>query len=214
MKILSLLLLYFIFLSEILVAQEKEIKTENNQYQMKNICSNENKVNEKKKSFGKYYKFTFQSKYNVFENYENAFNNDDEPFVIKTDLYSINIINPWYSISTLENQPEILKNKKTIEFVLDEGDMQKIYQSKSAKVVFPPSMFNKKYRTRHKQEHFGHGLYYPSIVYLQPVISITLNMDDFNRERAKCTKKENKYIKDYEEYHSKPMNRIKTFFDF
>lgn len=200
MKSLIVYLMYLVLLSEIVIAKEKEIKIENNQYQMENVCLNLNKISNKQKLFGRYYKFIFKSKYNVFENYAIKFNAYN-PLVFKTNLYKINVNNLFIDLLLPDNYPKILKNKKTIEILLNEDDMKKLYESNSAKVVFPPSLFSNNY-TKY------------SYTRLDPVISIDLNIDNLNKERAKCTEKETKYIKEYEKYHSKPMNRIKNFFNF
>lgn len=176
----------------------REIELENNQYQMENICFNSRSVSDSEKSFQRYYKFTFKSKYNVFENYDEA---NSESIHIETYLHTINTINtrnlvPIQDFLYSNNLvvPKISQNKKTIEIVLHEHDMKKLYESDSVKIIFDSNIFNYDY-TGSKD------------------ISITLDKSDFHKEQAKCTEKENEYNKEYEEYHSKPLNRIKTFFD-
>lgn len=166
--------------------REKEIELEDNQYKMENICYNANEISKKSKSFYRYYKFIFKSKYNVFENYENAYGST---ITFKTNLYTI--------ISSSHEWGVILKkNKKVIETILNEEQMKKLYESNSVKVFFDRSIFANNYTTG------------------QPVLSISLNKNNFNHELEKCTKKYDKYIKEHNEHHSKPMNRIKDFFNF
>lgn len=198
MKKLILGILYMLIISELSIAEEKYIQLEGNSYQMENICYNDYEISSKYKSFSRNYKFTFNSKYNVFENYENV-----RALVFKTDLYTFNAFS---SISSLSNNaPEILQNKKTIEVYLDEENMQKLYKSNSAKVIFDSSIFAFEY-TRDKFTR----LIFPTLI---PVVSISLDKNDFDKELKKCNEKYNKYSQEYDEYHSKPLNRIKTFFN-
>lgn len=192
MKNLTLLVLFVSILSGM---DEKEIELENNQYQMENVCSTPNSISNKWKSFNRGYKFTFKSQYNVFEKYKD-YDKDYYDISLKTNLYTIE---PSYVEA---------KNKKTIEILLYEDDMKKLYESYSVKVFFDEKIFNYDYTHVHKDYKYG-----SITISYQPVISIKLNIDDFMKEQAKCTEKENEYNKEYEEYHSKPLNRIKTFFD-
>lgn len=210
MKKLILGILCVLVMSEVSMAKEKYIQLKDDTYQMENICFNPKKISDKDKLFWRYYKFTFNSKYNVFENYSDA-GTAISPIDIKTNVYTISSSNPslifYFALNPIAvNKLKILKNKKTIEIVLSADDMKKLYESNSAKVVFHNSIFTSEY-TRDKYTSY-------SFTPLTPVISISLNKRDFKDELKKCTEKENKYKKEHDEYHSKPMNRIKTFFNF
>ncbi|MEO9507922.1 MAG: hypothetical protein ABJG28_01965 [Nonlabens ulvanivorans] len=181
------------------IAQQTEISIE--KYQMKNICYNPYEISHGK-SFLRYYKFTFHSYNSVFENYR-LFNEYDNMMHIETDLYKLNYSNPISNYSYLDKSPKVITNKKTIEIVLDEDDMKKLYQSNSATLVFNSDLFGSDY----------YGLARPwDRNYPIPVISLSLNKSDFDYELAECDKKYNIYNEEYEEYHSKPTNRLKSFF--
>jgi hypothetical protein len=198
------------------IAQQKEISIE--KYQMENICYNPYD-NYKSSSFNRYYKFTFHSYYSVFENYS-LLNDRNNMVHLETNLYKVNYSNPILDYSYLENSPKIITNKKTIEIVLDEDDMKKLYQSNYAKVVFNRALFATDYVKLEvvRPINSDDGYYQPinpfDRVHPTPVISIPLNKNEFNYALAECNKIHNIYNKEYDEYHSKPINRLKSFFGF
>lgn len=186
------------------VAQQKKIAIE--KYQMENICHNAYN-NYEVLRFNRYYKFTFHSHDSVFENYSRL--NDYNNMVhLETNLYKLNYINPLLNInSSTWNIPKIITNKKTIEIVLDEDDMKKLYQSKYLTLVFNKDLFATEY-----VDWVIRGMY--ERVRPIPVISIFLNKRKFDNELAECNKIHNIYMKEYNEYQSKPINRLKSFFGF
>lgn len=208
----SLILLFIIAFSLNAYAEEKEIIIENNDYQMNNVCSiskgsfdSNGKYNPSEYVL-KHYQFEFKSKYNVFENYNYI---SPSKILIKTDLYTI--------------EPYQIKgeNKKTIRIIFEEEDMKKLYESSSAKFIFSKSLFSNGYITKPYNPPPSN----PELLTvtdrllsleksqqtLQPVISITLDIYDFNKELYKCNEHNNEIQKRKEE-NNKPINRIKNFF--
>jgi hypothetical protein len=198
----NLVLLFIIAFLVNVYAEEKYIELEGNKYEMENICSALQKIDYNAESFARYYKFIFNSKHNVFENYDIVGNHN---IVIKTNLYLIEINNSPIDFILAEYKPKILKNKKTIGIILNEDEMKKLYESDSAKVIFDSSIFTYNY-TKDKSNIYAFQR-------LQPIISLSLKKDDFNYELKKCTEKYNEYIKEHNEYHNKPINRVKKFFN-
>ena len=129
MKIFTLYLVCIMMLSEIVSAKEKYIQLEQNQYNLKNACYPSSKISDREKSFVRYYKFIFKSKYNVFENYDNA---GPGSMVFKTNLYTINAYSSLPSLYIYRDSSfsstKSVNNKKTIEAFLSEEDMKKLYE--------------------------------------------------------------------------------------
>jgi len=198
------------------IAQQKEISIE--KYQMENICYDPYGIGRDRK-FLRYYKFTFHSYNSVFENYR-LLNEYDDMVHIETNLYKLNYRNPVSDYDYWDNSPKIIGNKKTIEIVLDEDDMKKLYQSNSATLVFNRDLFATSYverevvRPRNSDDGYSQPINPFDRVHPIPVISIPLNKNEFNYALAECNKKHNMYNKEYDEYHSKPINRLKSFFNF
>jgi hypothetical protein len=194
------------------MANHKVIPLENNTYQMENICFNAKIEKTKYESFYRYYKFTFNSKYSAFENYS-SLNMYSNMVSIETDLHTIKLHSPTKPDDTghsvhsflgyIENSPELIANKKTIEILLNEEDMKKLYESNLATVVFKHLLFAPDYTKA--DPYYGTRPI--------PAIHMPLNKKNFNNELAKCNTKYNRYTKEYKKYHSNPINRVKSFFD-
>jgi hypothetical protein len=192
-------------ISQTSMAQQKEIEIEDNTYQMENICFNAKIEETKYESFYRFYKFTFNSKFSAFENYS-ALNRYSNMVRIETNLYTIKLHSPTEPddvgyrldshLGNFDNSPEVIVNKKTIEILLNEEDMKKLYESNLATVVFNHELFAPDYPTA-----------------TTPVIHIPLNKNYFNNELVKCNTKYNRYTKEYKKYHSNPINKVKSFFD-
>lgn len=217
----SLVLLFVIAFSFNAYAEEKEIITENNKYHMNNICSKAEKAFDPDGKYNpteyitKQYQFEFNSKYSVFENYNNI---SSYRIYIYTDLYTIEP----YKIKVKAD------NKKVIQIILEEEDMKKLYESSSVKFIFDKRLFSNEYIRKPYNRpspatldklSFGERfiltekLRIESQQLLEPVISITLNKNNFDKELDECTKKYNDFMQKYNEENSKPINRIKKFFD-